>query len=104
MCIRDRGDPGPLGQGGHPGPGARRVYGDRPGGAGARLLGLAGRPGGEGHLALPHLGRAGVGGELSAAGGMGGNNLEGQGCVIKKTIKTPPTGKPVGGELRWVSF
>jgi len=29
--------------------------------------------------------------------------LEGQGCVIK-TRKTPPTGFPVGGELRWVSF
>lgn len=36
---------GPLGQGGHPGPGARRVYGDRPAGAGARFLGLAGRQG-----------------------------------------------------------
>ena len=82
---------------------ARRVYGDRPGGAGARFLGLAGRPGGEGHLALAHLGCAGVGGELPAEGGMGGNNLEGQGCVIK-TRKTPPTGFPVGGELRWVSF
>ena len=90
VCLRCRtglagGDPGPLGQGGHPGPGARRVYGDRPGGAGACLLGLAGRPGGRRSPCSPHLGCGGLETMVPSSGLWPGGGLEtrGERCLVR---------------------